>query len=46
MNINEKIKLALTFDDVLLKPKHSIVLPKEVDLSIKISNRIKLRIPF
>ena len=46
MNINEKIKLALTFDDVLLKPKHSIVLPKEVDLSIEISNRIKLRIPF
>jgi len=46
MDINKKIKLALTFDDVLLKPKHSSVLPKEVDLSVKISPKISLTIPF
>ena len=38
--------LALTFDDVLLKPAYSSVLPKEVDLSIKLSNRLNLNIPF
>ena len=45
--INDKnIELALTFDDVLLKPRYSMVLPKEVDLSVKLSNRITLNIPF
>ena len=42
-NISE---LALTFDDVLLKPAYSSVLPKEVDLSVKLSNNLKLNIPF
>ena len=35
--MKDKIKLALTFDDVLLKPAHSTILPKEVDLSISLS---------
>ena len=38
--------LALTFDDVLLKPAYSSVLPKEVDLSLKLSKNIQLNIPF
>ena len=38
--------LALTFDDVLLKPTYSSVLPKEVDLSLKLSKNIQLNIPF
>ena len=39
--VNDKnIKLALTFDDVLLKPRYSNVLPKEVDLSVKLSDKI------
>jgi len=42
-NISE---LALTFDDVLLKPAYSSVLPKEVDLSIKLSDKLHLNIPF
>ena len=42
-NISE---LALTFDDVLLKPAYSSVLPKEVDLSTKLSNNLQLNIPF
>ena len=46
MSIEEKIKLALTFDDVLLKPQYSDILPKQVDLSVKLSKKIKLNIPF
>ena len=38
--------VALTFDDVLLKPAYSSVLPKEVDLSLNLSKNIKLNIPF
>ena len=44
--MNKNIKLALTFDDVLLKPAYSSVLPKEVDLSIELTKKIKLNIPF
>ncbi len=44
--MNNKIRLALTFDDVLLKPAYSNVLPKEVDLRVELSNKIKLNIPF
>jgi len=35
----------LTYDDVLLIPAHSDVLPREVDLSTKFTRDIKLRIP-
>ena len=38
-------KNALTFDDVLLVPGHSTVLPKEVDIKTSLTNRIKLSIP-
>lgn len=36
---------ALTFDDVLLLPAHSMVLPKEVDLTSFLTKNIKLNIP-
>ncbi len=36
---------ALTFDDVLLVPAHSTVLPKDVDLSTKLTRGITLNIP-
>ncbi len=39
------IEVALTFDDVLLEPKHSEVLPKEADLATKITRTLKLKIP-
>ncbi|MBZ7987602.1 IMP dehydrogenase [Campylobacter canadensis] len=42
MNI---IKKALTFEDVLLVPQYSSVLPKEVDISTRLSKNIKLNIP-
>jgi IMP dehydrogenase len=37
--------LGLTFDDVLLLPGHSDVIPSEVDTSARLSRRITLRIP-
>lgn len=38
-------KDALTFDDVLLVPQESNVIPKDVDLTTDLSRRIKLNIP-
>lgn len=37
---------ALTFDDVLLVPAHSTVLPNEVSLKTKLTKNIHLNIPF
>lgn len=39
------IKEALTFDDVLLVPRKSDVLPKDVDTSSHLTKKIKLNIP-
>jgi len=36
---------ALTFDDVLLVPAYSDVLPREVDLSTQLTRRIRLNLP-
>ena len=36
---------ALTFDDVLLVPAHSTVLPREVDLSTTLTRSIRLGLP-
>ena len=36
---------ALTFDDVLLVPAHSTVLPKDVDLSTRLTREISMNIP-
>ena len=35
----------LTFDDVLLEPRHSEVVPAEVDVSTRLTQRIRLNIP-
>lgn len=40
-----EIREGLTFDDVLLVPAHSTVLPKETDLTTYLTPRIKLNIP-
>ena len=42
----EAIKEALTFDDVLLLPQFSKILPSETDISLKLSKNIKLKSPF
>ena len=39
------IQKALTFDDVLLVPAHSAVLPRNVDLTTHFTRAIKLKIP-
>lgn len=41
----ENIKQALTFDDVLLTPARSSVLPRDVDLSTQLTKEIRLGIP-
>ncbi len=38
-------KEGLTFDDVLLIPAESHVLPNEVDLSVKLAKNLNLNIP-
>ena len=42
----EPIKEALTFDDVLLLPQYSSVVPANTNLNVKLSNTINLKLPF
>ncbi len=42
----DTIKESLTFDDVLLIPRYSDVLPNETDISLKLSRKITLKVPF
>lgn len=45
--IAEKVMMeGLTFDDVLLVPAYSEILPREVSLTTKFSRNIELKIPF
>ena len=39
------IQKALTFDDVLLVPAHSTVLPRDVSLQSQVTRRIRLNVP-
>ena len=41
----EKIRLGLTFDDVLLLPRESDVSPKDVDTSVSLTEELKLNVP-
>ena len=40
------IKEALTFDDVLILPKYSNVLPADTDISLNLTKKIALKVPF
>ncbi len=40
-----QVKEYLTFDDVLLKPQASTILPNNVDISTNLTKDIKLNIP-
>ncbi len=42
----EAIKEALTFDDVLLLPRYSNILPSETNVSVNLTKNIKLKVPF
>ena len=43
--MDKDIRTALTFDDVLLVPAYSEVLPRDVDVSTKLTEQIELNIP-
>ena len=43
--LNDSVSLALTFDDVLLLPSHSEILPNQVEISTKLTKDIRLNIP-
>ena len=40
------IKEALTFDDVLMLPRYSNVLPADTNIKLNLTNKIKLKVPF
>ena len=42
----DTIKEALTFDDVLLLPKYSNILPSNTNISLKFTKKISLKVPF
>jgi len=43
--LKDDVPVALTFDDVLLLPRHSSVLPREVDVSTAFAPGLRLQIP-
>ena len=43
--LTNNVEMALTFDDVLLLPAHSTVLPDEVDVRTRLTKEIQLNIP-
>jgi len=43
--VGEKFTEGLTYDDVLLVPQYSEVLPREVDISSLLTKKIKLNVP-
>src|SRR5258708_38331130 len=43
--LSPNMRLALTFDDVLLQPAESEILPRQVDLATRFTRNIRLRIP-
>ncbi len=45
MNKTQEIKVGLTFDDILLEPRKSSVLPREVDITTYLTPEIKLNVP-
>ena len=42
----EPIKEALTFDDVLLLPQYSSIIPANTNINVNLSNKLNLKIPF
>lgn len=43
--LDDTVTEGLTFDDVLLVPAHSTILPRDVDLSTRLTKNIQLNIP-
>ncbi len=45
MKLNDKIPVGLTFDDVLLLPSKSDILPRDVDITTQLTRSIRINIP-
>src|SRR5581483_5908260 len=45
LQIERGLTTALTFDDVLLVPRYSVVLPSQVDVTTRFTRNIKLNVP-
>ena len=45
LSLEAGLATALTFDDVLLVPRHSDVLPNQVDVSTQLTRNIRLNVP-
>jgi IMP dehydrogenase len=45
LEVGTDLQTALTFDDVLLVPRHSRVVPTQVDVSTRLTRRIRLHVP-
>jgi IMP dehydrogenase len=43
--LEEPLPIGLTFDDVLLQPARSDVMPREADVSTLLTNQLPLTIP-
>lgn len=43
--MHDDLPLALTFDDVLIRPAHSLVLPRDTDVRTRLTPEIELAIP-
>ena len=45
VSLDAGLRTALTFDDILLVPRHSTVLPAQVDVSTRLTRNIRLNVP-
>src|SRR5438876_6922166 len=45
LSLETGLSTALTFDDVLLVPQHSDVVPTQVDVSTRLTRNIRLNVP-
>ena len=45
VSLEAGLRTALTFDDVLLVPRHSTVLPAQVDVGTRLTRNIRLNVP-
>src|SRR6476620_7563102 len=44
-SLESGLRTALTFDDILLVPRHSTVVPAQVDVTTRLTRNIKLNVP-
>src|SRR5688572_5979677 len=45
LSLEAGLRTALTFDDILLVPRHSTVVPAEVDVTTRLTRNIRLNVP-